>query len=337
MRKELGRMRHVVLGLVLLFAAACGTPKEEAEPAGQDQAGVAETQAEQAPERAGVIGVSVLTLTNPFFKVIGDAMAEEGAKHGYDVEVVSGDLNPAIQYSQVQDFIVKKVSAIVLTPCDSKAVGTAIKAANDAGIPVFTADIACLAKDVKVVSHIATNNFQGGEQAAQAMIEALDGKGKVAVIDHPEVESAILRVKGFEAGLKNANAAGIEVVGNWPGKGSKDLSFACAQEILQAHPDLNGIFALNDPMALGVVAALEKADKLEQIAVVGFDGMPEGKKAILEGKVYADPIQFPDYIGRETVRAIVRYSQGEEVEPEILIPTRLYYKADAEEDPELKE
>ena len=285
-----------------------------------------------APTAAkGTIGLSLLTLTNPFFKVIADTMKAEAAKYGYDVLITSGEFDPAKQRDQVQEFIVKKVSAIVLTPCDSKAVSTAIKQANQAGIPVFTADIACLDPDVSVVSHIATDNYNGGRLVAKAMMEALGNQGKVAIIDLPEVESGILRTNGFHDQLKEADSL-IEIVGAWTGK-SKDESFKVAQEILQAHPDLDGIFAINDPIALGAYAAVEIAGKTEQIIIVGFDGQPEGKKAILEGKIYADPVQFPERIGQTTVQAILQYFNGQKVEPEILIPTELYYQKDAQIDP----
>ncbi|MCP4645225.1 MAG: substrate-binding domain-containing protein, partial [bacterium] len=292
-----------------------------------------------APDAAvkGTIGLSVLTSTNPFFKVIADSMVAEAKKHGYEVIVVSGDNDVARQQNQVKDFIVQKCSVIVLNPCDSRAIGEAIKEANAAGIPVFTSDIACLAEGAKVVSHIATDNFQGGKLAAKALIEAVGGKGKVAIIDYPEVESVILRTKGFHEALNEAIAndgVEIEVVATLPGGGAKDLSRNAAQDLLQAHPDINGIFAINDPSALGVVAALEEAGKTDQVVVVGFDGQPEGKRAILDGAIYADPIQFPDRIGAETVNAIMRYLDGEEVPAEILIPTELYLKADAENDPE---
>src|SRR5687768_15372749 len=153
----------------------------------------------QAPKTR--IGVSLLTLANPFFQELGAAMRDEGAKHGMEVLLTAGEFDAARQRHQVADFIVGRVSAIVLAPCDSKAVGTAITEANKAGIPVFTTDIAALAPGVKVVSHIATDNFSGGKLAAQALIEALGGKGKIAIIDHPEVESVILRTKGFEEEL----------------------------------------------------------------------------------------------------------------------------------------
>lgn len=284
----------------------------------------------------GTIGLSVLTMTNPFFKEIADAVTDEAGKSGYRVIVTSAEFDPAKQRTQVKDFIVQKVSAIILTPADSKAVGTAIMEANAAGIPVFTADIASLAPGAEVVSHIATDNYSGGRQAAKAMMQALGEGGKVAIIDHPEVESVILRTKGFRDELKEAGSR-IEIVGAWPGKGSKDKSYLVAKDVLTRHKDLAGIFAINDPTALGVYAAVETKGMAGRIVIIGFDGQPEGKKAIRDGKIYADPIQFPDRIGRETVRTIIKYLNGEKVPPEILIPTKLYYKADAEKDPSLKD
>jgi ribose transport system substrate-binding protein len=288
-----------------------------------------------------VIALSVLTLTNPFFKVIGDSMAEEGAKQGYEVLVVSGDFDVAKQQNQVKDFIVKKVAAIVLCPCDSKAIGPAIQEANAAGIPVFTADIGCLAPGAKVVCHVATDNYSGGKQAGQAMIEALgDAGGKIAILDHKPAESCILRVKGFKEVIEehNRKATGgkIEIVAELPGGGEKDPGYKATQGLIESHGDLAGIFAINDPSALGARAALEKANKTDQIKLVAFDGQPEGKRAIKEGKIYADPIQYPDRIGRETMQAIVRHFNGEQVPKEILIPTELYRKADALKDPDLK-
>jgi ribose transport system substrate-binding protein len=291
-----------------------------------------------APVKKAQIGVSLLTLTNPFFRDLGEAMKDEAAKHGMEVVLVSGEFDAAKQRNQVADFIVKRSAAIVLSPCDSKAVGTAIAEANKAGIPVFTVDIAALADGAKVVSHVATDNLGGGRLAAQAMIEALSGAGKVAILDHPEVESVILRTKGFEEELakqKQEKGVNIQVVAKLPGGGTKDKSFRAAEDLMQAHPELNGIFAINDPSALGAVAALEKGGKLAQVKVVGFDGMPEGKQAIKAGQIYADPIQFPDKIGRTAVQTIRKYLDGDDVPSETLIPTALYRKADAEKDPAL--
>ena len=280
-----------------------------------------------------VVGVSLLTLTNPFFKVMGDAMVADGAARGYDVVVVSGDQDPAKQKDQVKDFLIRKVAAIVLTPCDSKSVGPAIAEANRAGVPVFTADVAALADGAKVVSHSATDNLEGGRVAGRAMVEALGGKGAVAIIDHPEVESVILRSRGFAEEI--AKAPGITVVAKLPGGGARDRSFNVAQDLLQSHPDLAGIFAINDPSALGAIAAIEKAGKGGRITVIGFDGQPEARQAVKDGRLYATVLQHPDQIARGTIDAIAKYMAGEEVPPQTLIPTSLYRQADAAADPSL--
>ena len=317
----------------VLLAGGCGRNDSPANSQSDSRSHAAPTK--------GTIALSVLTLTNPFFKQIGDSMTEEARKLGSDVLVVSAEFDVARQQNQVKDFIVKKVAAIVLTPCDSVAIGPAIKEANDAGIPLFTADIACLAPGVKVVTHVATDNFGGGKEAARAIIESLgDAGGRVAIIDYKLTESCILRVKGFKEAIEKHNAGRasgqIEIVADLPGGGVKDGGFRAAEDLLQAHPNLSAIFAINDPSALGARAAMEKAGKAGQIVLVGFDGSPEGKAAVKAGKLYASPIQFPDHIGVETVRAIVRHFKGEALPAETLIPTALYRKADADKDPTVK-
>ena len=301
---------------------------------------VAPVGGEPEPKSRGMIGVSLLTLDNPFFKVIGDHITSEGAKHGYEVIVVSGDKDVAKQSNQIKDFIVKKVSAIVLSPCDSKSIIPVIQEANAAGIPVFTVDIPCNEPGVKIVTQIATDNEGGGREAAKAMIEALgEAGGKVAVLHLKQAESCILRVKGFTGVINEHNAkatAKVEIVAELESGGAKDMGYKAAEDAVQTHPDLRGIFAINDPAALGARAALEKAGKADQIIIVGFDGQPEGKQAIKEGKIYADPIQFPEKMGVQVVEAIVRHSKGESLPPQMLIPTSLYRRADAEKDPELK-
>jgi len=292
-----------------------------------------------ANKAQGTIGVSLLTLDNPFFKVIGDNITAEGRKRGYEAIVVSGDKDVAKQGNQIKDFIVKEVSAIVLSPCDSKSIVPVIQEANAAGIPVFTVDIPCNEPGVKIVTQIATDNYGGGKEAGQAMIEALgEAGGKIAVLHFKQAESCLLRVKGFREVIDAHNASGqakINIVTELESGGAKDMGYKAAEDALQAHSDLRGIFAINDPAALGARAALEKAGKT-QVLIVGFDGQPEGKQAIKDGKIYADPIQFPDKMGVQIVDAIVRHSKGETLPPQMLIPTSLYRKADALKDPELK-
>jgi ribose transport system substrate-binding protein len=289
----------------------------------------------RGPEPEGVIGVSLLTLTNPFFRDVADAMREEAARHRYDVIITSGENLVAAQLNQVDNFLTKRVDAMVLFPCDSKAIGTAIAKANRAEVPVFTADIACMAKEARVTTHVASDNFGGGRAAAQAVAEMLSGQGKIAILDFPEVESVIMRTRGFLEEIKKT--PGVEVVAILPGGGDKAKSFKAAEDVLQSHPDLNGIFAINDPSALGAVAAVEKAGRSRQVQIVGFDAMPEGRYAVKQGKLYATIVQYPDKIGRTTIDVIARYMAGEHVPPQVLIPCTIYRKADAEKDKTLRE
>lgn len=320
------RARMTMIGIMLAaLVGGAGCDRKEGQP----------NKTPSPPKGGGTIGVSVLTMTNPFFKQIADTITDEAKKNGMDTIAVSGEFDASRQYGQVKEFIVKKVSAIVLTPCDSKAAGAAIKEANAAGIPVFTADIACVDPEAKVVCHVATDNYAGGREAARAIMKGLNNKGKVAIIDHPVVESVMMRTKGFRDELAAANSP-IQVVGAYPGKGSKDESFKVTQDVLTANKDLAGIFAINDPSALGAFAAVEKNGQAGKILIVGFDGQLEGKQAIRDGRIYADPIQFPDRIAKETVAAILKYTNGEKVSPQVLIPTQLYFKEDAAKDPALK-
>ncbi len=323
-------MKHfprVLIACLLTLLGGCG-----------DKAADSSHPAASASKAQGVIGVSLLTLDNPFFKVIGDSITAEGKKYGYETVVVSGDKDVAKQGNQIKDFIVKKVSAIVLSPCDSKSIIPIIQEANAAGIPVFTVDIPCNEPGVKIVTQIATDNEGGGREAGQAMIEALgEAGGKIAVLHFKQAESCQLRVKGFMEVIRAHNAGGkskIDVVTELESGAAKDLGYKAAEDALQAHPDLRGIFAINDPAALGARAAVEKAGKT-QVLIIGFDGQPEGKQAIKDGKIYADPIQFPDQMGVRMVDAILRHSKGETLPAQMLIPTRLYRKSDAQKDPTL--
>ncbi|HET7813356.1 MAG TPA: substrate-binding domain-containing protein, partial [Candidatus Baltobacteraceae bacterium] len=147
------------------------------------------------------IGVSIQDSEAQFYQQMQAGMQAEAQKFGYSVSFVDANRDNARQQQQVEDFISRKVDAMVLTPYDSKAIGSAIVEANKSNIPVFTADIANASKQGVVVSHIASNNEQGGEQAGTLMCKAIGGSGSVAILDQPEVTSVMDRVKGFKTAL----------------------------------------------------------------------------------------------------------------------------------------
>ena len=326
----------IVACFAILFGmAACGGSTPAAGSGGGTK------PAEGSGGGTKLIGFSMKNANNPFFKVIADNLEDEAVEYGYTVQIVSGEEDVNVQRGQIKDWIAQQASAIVLNPVDSKAIGPAIREANEAGIPVFTCDLACTDPEAKVVTHIATDNYQGGTLAGEEMVRLLgEAGGQVLVLDLKSAESCVQRVAGFQAVVDAHNAEAeypIEVVAQLESEGQKARGYAATQDVLQSHPELDAIFAINDPAALGAHAALEKAGRAGQIPIIGFDGQLEGKRAILEGKIHADPIQFPDRMGRMTMTAIRAYFAGEELESQTLIPSELYTKADAEKDPELAE
>jgi ribose transport system substrate-binding protein len=285
-------------------------------------------------EADAVIGVSLLNFSNPFFIELGDAIKEEAAKHNYEVIVNAGEEDPVKQDQQISDYITRQVDAIILCPCDSRAVGASVAKANEAGIPVFTCDIASMSEAGEVVCHVATDNYGGGKAAAEAVIEMLDGQGKVAILNHPRIESAIQREKGFTEVIDQTE--GIEIVSILPGGGERKMSHDAAKALLQTHSDMDGLFCINDPSALGAAEALKNEIATGRIRIVGFDAQLPARQAVLEGQLYATIVQYPEKIGSTVADAAHRHLIGKEVEPEILIPVTIYRKADAEADPKLQ-
>jgi ribose transport system substrate-binding protein len=275
-----------------------------------------------------VIGVSIQNREAQFYQDMENGLRAEAKKYGYTVNVVDASRDNSKQQSQVEDFIAKRVDAIVLTPYDSQAIGSAIVEANKAKIPVFTADIANTSKSGTVVAHIASDNVQGGEQAAGLMCKAVGGKGKVAIIDEPEVTSVQDRVRGFRSGLRAA-CPNVQIVADVSGGGERAESSSVMDDILQSHRDIAGVFGINDDSALGATRSIEAAGMTGKVAVVGYDATPEARTAIKNGQMYGDAIQHPNQIGIKTIDAIHEYFSGQKPPPKIAVAVGTFTKADA--------
>ncbi len=275
-----------------------------------------------------MIGVSIQDLEAQFYQQMEAGMRSEAAKYGYKVTFVDASRDSARQQSQVEDFISRKVDAIVLTPYDSQAIGSAIVEANLVNTPVFTADIANASKQGTVISHVASNNVQGGQQAGMLMCTTLHGSGTVAIIDEPEVTSVQDRVKGFRMALQQ-HCPNVKVVADVDSGGTRTKASADTGDVLQRYKDLKGIFGINDDSALGAVAAIQAAG-LKGIAVVGYDASPEARTAIKNGSMVGDAIQHPDVIGAKTIDVIHDYFSGKKVPARIDVPVGTYTKANAQ-------
>lgn len=263
-----------------------------------------------------LIGVTLLTRTHAFYKTLEDALAAEANDRGYDLAIVSCEMDPARQVAQFEDFITQRVDAILAAPCDSTAIVPSLRAAEDAGIPVFTADIAALGG--AVVSHVASDNVEGGRLAARTLAGLIGGAGDIIIIDHPEVASVQDRVRGFEEEL--AKHPSVRIVQRPSASGQRARAMAAMEDMLQAHPALVGVFGINDDSALGALAVLEAARRSD-IAIVGFDATDEAREAIRRGSALrADIAQHPEEIGRTAIRVIARHLAGQPVEPVVSVP-----------------
>lgn len=291
--------------------------------------GGSSTSAGASPGTAGkTIGVSIQNREAQFYQDMESGMDAEAKKYGYTVNVVDANRDNARQQAQVEDFISQKVDAIVLTPYDSQAIGSAIAEANRAGIPVFTADIASTSKIGKVVAHVASDNVQGGEQAGKLICQGVGKTGSVAIIDEPEVTSVQDRVKGFRQALK-ADCPGVTIVADVDAGGQRDTAANDTSDILQSHKDLKGIFGINDDSALGALTSIKAAGLVGKITIVGFDASPEARTAIAAGQMYGDAVQYPKEIGAKTIDAIHDYFSGKKPAPIVHINVGTFTKADA--------
>ncbi len=255
------------------------------------------------------IGVSLLTRAHIFYKDLEEGLTEEAAKNKFELNIAAAEFDLGKQTSQVEDFVARKVDAIVICPVDSKGIGAAIRKANAAGIPVFTADIG--AQEGEVACHIASDNVAGGRLAGEFLGKFLNGKGNVGIIDQPSVTSVLDRVQGFREAL--AKFPGIKIVADVNGQSVRDKAMQAASDVLQAHPELDGLFGINDDSALGALDAAQQFNRMN-LAIVGYDATPPAVDAIKKGTpLKADVIQYPKKIGSTTIQQISEYFAGKAV------------------------
>jgi ribose transport system substrate-binding protein len=259
------------------------------------------------------IGVSLLTRAHVFYRDLEDGLRAGAEEHDYELLINAAEWDAGRQIAQLEDFITRGVDAVVVCPVDSSGIGAGVRAANQAGVPVFTADIASFGGEV--VSHIASDNIAGGRLAGEYLVKLLDAKGKVAIINQPIVTSTLDRVQGFREVLEAYPE--IEIVADVDGHGVRDRALQVASDVLQANPELDGIFAINDDSALGTLDAVEDFGR-ENIVIIGYDATPPARDAILKGRALkADVVQYPFEIGRRTIDTIADHFAGLKV-PEVV-------------------
>ncbi|SNX59019.1 monosaccharide ABC transporter substrate-binding protein (CUT2 family) [Streptomyces sp. TLI_55] len=268
------------------------------------------------------IGLSLSTLNNPFFVQIRAGAQAEAKKLGVDLTVTDAQNDASQQANQLQNFTSEGLGTIIVNAVDSDAVTPAAKGVNKAGIPLVAVDRAVNNADTAAL--VASDNVAGGKLAAKDLAEKLGGKGKIVVLQGQAGTSASReRGAGFTEGLKAY--PGIEVVAKQPADWDRTKGLDVMTNLLQANPDIDGVFAENDEMALGAIKALgSKAGK--SVQVIGFDGTEDGLNAVKAGTLYASVAQQPAELGRIAVRNAVKVAEGGKVEKSVMVPVKVVTK-----------
>jgi ribose transport system permease protein len=268
------------------------------------------------------VGLSLSTLNNPFFVQIRAGAEAEAKKLGVDLTVTDAQNDASQQANQLQNFTSEGVGSIIVNPVDSDAAGPSVRAANKADIPVVGVDRGVNKADTAAL--VASDNVEGGRLGAEALAEKLGGEGTIVILQGQAGTSASReRGAGFAEGLKAF--PGIKVVAKQPADFDRTKGLDVMTNLLQAHPDIDGVFAENDEMALGAIKALgPKAGK--SVQVVGFDGTPDGLKAVEAGTLYASVAQVPRELGRIAVDNAVKAAEGKKVEETVKVPVKVVTK-----------
>lgn len=271
---------------------------------------------EDAAEGSTSATLALSTLNNPFFVELRDGAEAAAEEAGIDLEVVDAQNDSATQANQLATTTTSGTDGVIINPVDSDAAAAAVAPLIDADVPVVAVDRAV--NGAEVASLVSSDNVAGGTQAAEELAAAMGEQGKVIVLQGVAGTSASRdRGAGFAEGI--AAYPNIELVAMQTANFDRAQALNVATNLLQANPDVTGIFAENDEMALGAIQALgDRAGS--EVKVVGFDGTEDGLAAIEAGTMTATIAQQPAELGKRSVEVLQQVIAGETVEATIPVP-----------------
>jgi ribose transport system substrate-binding protein len=272
------------------------------------------------------------TLNHPFFLDMQRG-AEDAAKAAgiqLVVQAAEREIDVEKQVQIIENLLQTGIRALIVTPSGSREIATAIAKANRANVPVIVVDTRVDAKaaadnQLKLESFIGSDNYEGGKVAGEYLAKIAGGKARVAVLEGiPGHETGDSRLRGFRDAL--AQHPGMTIVASQPANWERDQGFTVFQNMLQAHPNLDAVFACSDLMALGAVEAIAAAGRSGRIRVVGFDALDDARKAIDAGRMEASVAQSPRDMGRIAVESAARLLRGESVPADQVVDIALVTK-----------
>lgn len=311
-------MKKVVLTLLLpiLLLVGCAPAFSLEAPGGADEAVVENMEPAEI-----TVGLSVSTLSNPFFVSLEEGVNTLATENGTQVISVDAQDDSAKQSNDVDDLIQQGVDVLLINPVDSAAITPAVEAANSAGIPVIMVDRATDAGEY--VTLVASDNVAGGEMAAQYIVDQVGENASTLQLEGvPGASATNERGEGFT----NVAEPSLNVLDSQTANFDRAEGLTVMENMLQGNSDVQAVFAQNDEMALGAIEAIQGAGLSNQITVVSFDGTEGGIKAVENGSLAATIAQKPDEMGRLALQAVYDFYAGQEIPEKIDSPLELVTK-----------
>lgn len=274
------------------------------------------------------IGLMVQDLSNPFFQSMANGAEAAAEEMGADFNVQDGRQDLGAQNEQIDTFIQQGIDVLLLNAVDSEGIGPAVQRAVDAGIVVVAVDVT--AENAQAT--VTTDNQQAGQIACEYLAEQIGGAGDILLVDGTPISSVQDRVTGCETALEEY--PDIEVVGQQNGDNGRAEALSITTDLLTAHPDVVGIFGINDPTALGATLAAEQAG-FDDLVIVGVDASPEAVDALGEESMFAgSAAQDPNNLGAIALDLAQQLFDGEELDEDlVLVETEMVTRDNLDEYP----
>jgi ribose transport system substrate-binding protein len=282
------------------------------------------------------VALVLKTLNHPFFVDMRRGAQDAADKLGVRLQVQAAEreIDVEKQMQIVENLIQTGIGALAITPSGSREIVSALVKARDAKVPIIVVDTRVDAKaaadaGVTTETFVGSDNYEGGRLAGNYVVKVSGGKARVGILEGiPGHETGDSRLRGFRDAVQGT--PGIAIVASQPANWERDQGFNVFQNMLQAHPDIDAVFAASDLMALGAIEAIAAAGKTGKIRVVGFDALDDAKKAIAAGTMEASVAQFPYEMGRVAVESAVKAMRGERLPPDINVKLELVTKENAQ-------
>ena len=274
---------------------------------------------ENTNKEGPLVALVMKTLNNPFFIDMQRGAEEAAEELGITLllQAAEREVDVEKQMQIIENLIQRDVDVLCITPSGSKEIVPAIVKANKADIPVLIVDtrvdsISLIEAGGKITTFIGSDNYDGGRIAGEYIVNALGGKGEIAILEGiPGHETGDARMSGFYKALEGKN--GIKIVTSQTANWERNLGFNVFQNILQSYPSVKALFSCNDMMALGAVEAITAAGKTGQIVVVGFDAIEDAREAIRTGKMNGSVAQHPYDMGKLAIENAKKIIDGQKI------------------------